>query len=85
MIGPRPRKLRFAVTGLIAAGLALVAGGVIVLRSTPASACWESRAYVPNCDSCYVDGGSTGSDDCDMLYAGGNGYCDAGGSTCVSD
>jgi hypothetical protein len=73
------------MTGLVAAGLALFAGGVIVLKSTPAAACWESQSYVPNCDSCYVDGGSTGSDDCGMLYGNGNGYCEARGSTCVSD
>jgi hypothetical protein len=57
----------------------------IVLKSTPAAACFDSQPFVPNCDYCRVDGGSNGSEGCDMLYGNGNGYCDAYGSMCYSD
>jgi hypothetical protein len=81
----RSRKLGFALTGLLAAALAALGGGAVVLRSTPAAACWYSTYPVQNCDSCYVDPGSAGKDNCDILYAAGRAYCEANGGDCVSD
>ena len=72
--------LRWVMTSWL--GWALV---FIVLKSTPAAACFDSQPFVPNCDYCRVDGGSNGSEGCDMLYGNGNGYCDAYGSMCYSD
>jgi hypothetical protein len=85
MIGTKRRKLGFVLTGLMAAAVAALGGAAVVLKSTPAAACWASAAGVPNCDTCYVDGGSSGKDNCDMLYGAGRGYCEANGGDCYSD
>jgi hypothetical protein len=85
MRAPRRRRVRFALTGLGAAALAMLGGAAVVLKSAPATACFQSAWPVTSCGDCSVDGGSSGVESCYLMYAVGQQYCEAFGNACVSD
>ena len=85
MTKPRQRTIGFALTGLMAAAIAMLGAGAFVFKSKPAVACYDQTYPVYSCGSCSTAGGSWGQEGCDFRSGDSYGYCLTYGAGCYSD
>jgi hypothetical protein len=81
----RKRAMSFAVTGLLATGIAVLGGMAFVFKSAPAAACRDSKYPVSSCGDCITEGANWGKSECDFRSGASYGYCIASGDDCYSD